>query len=225
MRLLVIEDDAALATGLRRGLLDAGFAVDVASQLAEADALQRINAYDVLLLDLGLPDGDGRAYLAALRAHGIATPVLILTASGTVADRVDGLNTGADDYLPKPFAFQELVARIHALLRRPATAIPPVLAVGDLQCDLGKAEVRCRGRVLELTTKERALLAYLARHRGQLVTRSMLLDHCWDESYDGLSNLVDVHVGRLRRKLESADAGCAIRTVRGAGFVLEQVDR
>jgi DNA-binding response OmpR family regulator len=225
MRLLVVEDDTALATGVRKGLLDAGFAVDVASQLADADRLQRVNGYNLIVLDLGLPDGDGGVFLAQLRARGIATPVLILTARGTLADRVDGLNTGADDYLQKPFAFQELVARIHALLRRPSATVPPVLRVGHLECDPGRADVRCRGRTIELTTKERALLAYLLRHRGQLVTRSMLLDHCWDDSYDGLSNLVDVHVGRLRRKLERAGAGCVIRTVRGAGFVLEQAER
>lgn len=225
MRLLLVEDDAALGSGLRSGLADSGFAVDLASRLADADGLRRVNAYDLIVLDLGLPDGDGGAYLARLRARGVATPVLILTARGTLADRVDGLNGGADDYLQKPFAFPELVARIHALLRRGTTTIPPVLRVGDLECDPGRADVRCRGQRIELTTKERALLAYLLRHRGQLVTRTMLLDHCWDDRYDGLSNLVDVHVGRLRRKLERAGAGCVIRTVRGAGFLLEQAER
>lgn len=225
MKILVVEDDAALATGLRGGLVDAGFAVDVAAQLYDADCSRRVNAYDLIVLDLGLPDGDGREYLVRLRARGVATPVLILTARGTLTDRVDGLNAGADDYLQKPFAFQELVARIHALLRRPTTAIPPILRVGGLECDPGRGEVRCGGRIIELTAKERALLEYLLRHHGQLVTRSMLLDHCWDNSYDGLSNLVDVHVGRLRRKLDRAGAGCVIRTVRGAGFVLEQDER
>ncbi len=225
MKILVVEDDAALAGSLRGGLVDAGFAVDVAPQLADADRARRVNAYDLIVLDLGLPDGDGREYLARLRSRGAATPVLILTARSALTDRVNGLNAGADDYLQKPFALQELVARIHALLRRPTDAIPPVLRLGALECDAGRGEVRCRGRTIELTVKERALLEYLLRHHGQLVTRSMLLEHCWDDNYDGLSNLVDVHVGRLRRKLDRAQAGCVIRTVRGAGFVLEQAQR
>ncbi|MDX2170406.1 MAG: response regulator transcription factor [Deltaproteobacteria bacterium] len=224
MRILVVEDDPALASGLRDGLVDAGFAVDVALQLQDAAAYRRVNLYDLIVLDLGLPDGDGRDFLTRVRERSCATPVLILTARGTLTDRVDGLNAGADDYLQKPFAFAELVARMRALLRRPTAALPPVLRVGSLELDPGRAEVRSRGSMLTLTVKERTLLEYLLCHRGQLVTRTMLLDHCWNDGYDGLSNLVDVHIGRLRRKLEHAETRCTIRTVRGAGFVLSEDD-
>jgi len=223
MKLLVIEDDPSLAQGLRAGLVEAGFAVDVAGRIADAVAACRINAYDLIVLDLGLPDGDGREFLHALRERSTATPVLILTARGTITDRVETLNAGADDYLQKPFAFPELVARIRALLRRPASVLPPILRAGGLEFDPGRGEVRCQGAPINLTVKEAAVLEYLLRCRGQLVTRTMLIEHCWDDSYDGLSNLVDVHIGRLRRKIENAACGCAIRTVRGAGFVFEEL--
>jgi two-component system, OmpR family, response regulator len=222
MKLLIVEDDLALVGGLQSGLVDAGFALDVVHRIEDAECAQRVNQYDLILLDLYLPDGDGRTFLAQLRERGIATPVIILTARGTVADRVDGLNSGADDYMQKPFAFPELVARIRALLRRPASAVPPVLRLGNLEFDAARFEVRGPAVSIKLTAKETALFEYLLRHHGQLVTRTMLLEHCWDSSYDGMSNLVDVHVGRLRRKLEQAGARCAIRTVRGAGFLLEE---
>jgi DNA-binding response OmpR family regulator len=221
MKVLVVEDDAALARGLRSGLLQAGFVVDIAPTLQDVDTLRRVNQYDLVVLDLGLPDGDGRSFLAKLRDSGTPIPVILLTARGTVTDRVEGLNAGADDYLQKPFAFPELVARIRALLRRPPNALPPVIRAGNLEYDAGRREVRSNGRPINLTLKEATLLEYLLRNRGQLVTRTMLLDQCWDDSYEGMSNLVDVHVSRLRRKLDRAGAGCTIRTVRGAGFVLE----
>jgi DNA-binding response OmpR family regulator len=221
MKLLVVEDDMAMASGLRSGLIDAGFALDVVHRLEDAECAQRVNLYDLIVLDLGLPDGDGREFLAELREQGSSIPVVILTARGTVAARVDGLNTGADDYMQKPFAFPELVARIRALLRRPRSVVPTVLRLENLEFDSGRFEVRGNDTPIKLTIKETALLEYLLRHCGRLVTRTMLIDHCWDSSYDGLSNLVDVHIGRLRRKLEQAGARCTIRTVRGAGFLLE----
>jgi DNA-binding response OmpR family regulator len=224
MKLLVIEDDRALGVALRDGLLGAGFAVDVATTLKAAERMQRLNRYDLVVLDLGMPDGDGLDFLDRLRSSATTTPVIVLTARGTVTDRVDGLNAGADDYLAKPFAFPELIARIRALLRRPSSSLPPVLTIANLEYDPAAFVVRCGGRTVKLTVKEVGLLEYLLIHRGQLVTRTMLFEHCWDDTYDGLSNLVDVHISHLRRKLEQAGARCGIRTVRGAGFVFEAAE-
>lgn len=224
MKLLVIEDDQALGRALRSGLSSAGFAVDVATTLGAATKLRRVNRYDLIALDLGMPDGDGIEFLTDLRKSASATPVIVLTARGTVTERVDGLNAGADDYLAKPFALPELVARVRVLLRRPVSSLPPTLTFTNVEYDPAAFVARCDGRLLGLTVKEMALLEYLLTHRDTLVTRTMLLDHCWDDAYDGLSNLVDVHIGHLRRKLETAGARCRIRTVRGAGFVFEETE-
>lgn len=221
VRLLVVEDDLALVAALSEGLRAQGFAVDAARTAGEAAVLLGINPYDVLLLDSGLPDGDGLGVLGMLRERGGSVPVLILTARGSVADRVAGLDAGADDYLQKPFAFPELVARIRALLRSGAPPVHTVLRVGDLELCPGRFTARRRGVPIALTAKEFAVLEYLMRHAGELVTRTMLLEHCWDESYDGLSNLVDVYVSRLRRKLDLPGTAPLLHTVRGAGFVLE----
>jgi DNA-binding response OmpR family regulator len=225
MRLLVVEDDSTLAASLKSGLADAGFAVDLADTCGHAEELLHINHYDTVILDLGLPDRDGGELLAMIRRSEMPLPVLILTARGTVTDRIAGLDAGADDYLQKPFAFAELIARVRALLRRPNAAPAPVLQLGNLQFDRSRMEARVDGAPVHLTIKELALLEYFLVQKGQLVTRTMLLDHCWDDTYDGVSNLVDVHVGRLRRKLEQAGATCAIGTVRGAGFLLEEVPK
>lgn len=218
----MIEDDAALGGGLRSGLASVGFAVDVAGTVAAAGTLLRLNRYEIVLLDLGMPDGDGIEFLRSLRESGNSTPVIVLTARRTVTERVDGLNAGADDYLAKPFALPELIARIRALLRRPSASIDLKHVFGNVEYDPAAFVARCGGALLDLTVKEMALLEYLLTHRNTLVTRTMLLDHCWDDAYDGLSNLVDVHISHLRRKLEKAGARCRIRTVRGAGFVFEE---
>jgi two-component system copper resistance phosphate regulon response regulator CusR len=225
MRLLLVEDDDSLAKALRRGLAAKGFAVDHADSAEVASVLVDENPYDLVVLDLALPGADGLSFLATLRARRSAVPVLILTARGSVEDRVKGLDHGADDYLRKPFAFSELVARIHALLRRGESLAPSVLRVGDVELDTRRFEVRNAGTLVMLTAKEFAILEYLLRHAGELVTRSMLLEHCWDESYEGLSNLVDVHVSRLRRKLESAGAAAPLRSIRGAGYVFGETAR
>ncbi|HZP42106.1 MAG TPA: response regulator transcription factor [Candidatus Binatia bacterium] len=220
MRLLIVEDDLSLVAALRTGLGAAGYAVDAASSAADARALLATNGYDLLVLDLGLPDGEGLDLIRALRARTDDVPVLVLTARGSLSDRVEGLDAGADDYLQKPFAFPELLARLRALLRRGTIVAPAVLRVADLELDPARFEVRRGGVPVALTVKEFSILHYFMRHAGELVTRSMLLEHCWDESYDGLSNLVDVHVSRVRRKLEAAGGPPLLHTVRGAGFVL-----
>ena len=225
MRLLVIEDDRALAAALRDGLTAQGFAVDLGTRVADARQALSLASYDGMVLDLGLPDEDGLPFLREMRQRNDIMPVLVLTARGEVSDRVAGLNAGADDYVQKPFAFPELIARVRALLRRGGQVVPPVLRVGDLELDAGRFRAT-RGDVpIPLTPKEFAILEYFMRHAGQLVTRTMLLDQCWDASYEGVSNLVDVHVGRVRRKLEVAGGAPLLHTIRGAGFVLDEQPR
>jgi len=220
MRLLVVEDDRALVAALYDGLSAQGFAVDCVDSAERALDAFGINPYDLLVLDLGLPGSDGLSLLRRLRERQDPIPVLILTARGGVSDRVAGLDGGADDYVQKPFAFPELVARIRALLRRGIPVAATVFSIEDLELDPVRFEVRRGGVPVVLTAKEFAILEYFMRHAGELVTRTMLLEHCWDESYDGLSNLVDVHVSRLRRKLEGNGRTPLLHTIRGAGFIL-----
>lgn len=220
MRLLVVEDERDLARHLRRGLEEAAWTVDVSERVDDAWQRLRETSYDLVLLDLGLPDQDGGELLRRLRAAGRSTPVLILTARGAVDDRIAGLNAGADDYLSKPFVFGELLARINALHRRGHQRGLVALQVGDLDLDVLRRQARRGGRRIELTAREFALLEFLMRHAGEVVTRSMLADHVWGERYDSLSNLIEVFVNRLRRKLEADGAPRLLHTVRGAGYVL-----
>ena len=219
MRVLLVEDDDALVAALIDGFSAAGMAVDHAASGERALDLLGLAAYDVLVLDLGLPGIDGCRLTRALRERGIAVPILMLTARASVEDRVEGLDAGADDYLPKPFAFPELLARMRALTRRGDAVVPTVLRVGEVELDPARFTVRRSGERVPLTTKEFAILEYLMRHTGELVTRSALLESCWDESYEGVSNLVDVHVSRLRRKLDLGTRP-VLQTIRGAGFIL-----
>jgi len=225
MRLLVVEDDTALIRALRDGLTAQGFAVDAVSRADEARRQLRLDPYDCVLLDLGLPDEDGVDLLRSVRAEGVPVPVLVLTARGGLDDRVAGLDAGADDYLLKPFALPELLARIRALVRRGGTVAPTILRVADLELDPGRFRVKRAGTVISLTAKEFAILECLMRHAGHLVTRTMLLEQCWDQSYDGLSNLVDVHVSRVRRKLDAAGGPPLLHTIRGAGFIMDEQPR
>jgi DNA-binding response OmpR family regulator len=221
MRLLVVEDDPGLVSALRDGLTARGFAVDHAASVERALDLIGVNFYDLVTLDLGLPGTDGLALLRTLRAKKNPVPVLVLTARGDVSDRVAGLDAGADDYVQKPFAFAELLARIRALLRRSGPVAPPApLRVADLELDASRFTVRRAGAALSLTAKEFSILEYFMLHVEELVTRSMLLEHCWDESYEGLSNLVDVHVSRVRRKVDVPGRPPLFHTIRGAGFIL-----
>ena len=222
MRLLVVEDEQTLARYLRRGLEEAAWTVDVTGTVEDAWRLCLLNPYDLLVLDLGLPGADGDELLRRVREAGMDTPVLILTARGSVEDRVAGLNAGADDYLSKPFAFSELVARVHALLRRGHEQRSAALRLGDLQLDRLTRQARRGTRSIELTAREFSVLEYLLRHAGEVVTRTMLAEHVWGDHYDSLSNLIEVFVNRLRKKLEADGAPRLLHTVRGAGYVLRE---
>ena len=220
MRVLVVEDDAKLASVLRQGLKEQGFAVDVAGDGAVGLKLASATDYDAVLLDLMLPGQDGLDVLRELRRQGKAMPVLILTARSAVDDRVEGLDLGADDYLSKPFDLKELFARLRAILRRPPVEPSTILRVADLELDSARREVRRQGTRIELTTKEFTLLEYLMRKKGMVVTRAMILDHVWDMDYHGGSNLVEVYINYLRRKIDQDFEPKLIHTVRGAGYVL-----
>jgi heavy metal response regulator len=220
MRILVVEDEEAIAAFLRQGLTEAGYAVDLAVDGAEALHWAAIAAYDAILLDVMLPEQDGLAVCAELRRRGVRTPVLMLTARDTIGDRVHGLDSGADDYLVKPFAFVELLARIRALLRREPALKGTVLQVADLTLDSVSREVRRGGRVITLTTKEYSLLEFLMRHPNQSLTRATIAEHVWDYDFDSLTNIIDVHVFALRRKLDDGHEVKLLHTVRGVGYRL-----
>ena len=222
MRLLVVEDERTLAGYLRRGLEEAAWTVDLSETVEEAWRLLLLNPYDLVVLDLGLPGTDGGALLRRVREAGMDIPVLILTARGSVEDRVAGLDAGADDYLSKPFAFSELVARIRALSRRERAPRSATLRVGDLELDVLARQARRGQRAIDLTAREFSILEYLMRHAGEVVTRTMLAEHVWGDHYDSLSNLIEVFVNRLRKKLEADGGARLLHTVRGAGYVVRE---
>jgi DNA-binding response OmpR family regulator len=224
MRILVVEDEAQAAALLAKGLREESYAVDVAGHGLAALEQASVNDYDLFILDVMLPGMSGIEICRRLRDAGATTPVLILTARGGVDDRVEGLDAGADDYLAKPFYFPELLARVRALLRRGPALAPAVLTVGDLAIDTGARRVERAGRVIQLTTKEYALIEYLARRAGDVVTRSEIAEHVWDDSYDPLSNLIEVYVQRLRRKVDDPFPHKLIQTRRGAGYALSAGD-
>ena len=220
MRLLVVEDDRALAGVLKRALVEDGYAVDVEGTVAGAERSIAINDYTLIVLDLGLPDGDGGDLCRRLRAQGNDAHILMLTARDARRDRIDGLDSGADDYVTKPFDFEEFSARIRALLRRPRGARATVLQAGGIVLDPATRSVTRAGIRVPLTTREFSLLRYLMTRAGDVVEKADLLEQVWDAHYDGLSNVVEVHIANLRRKLDLPGNPAPIETVRGAGYRL-----
>jgi two-component system, OmpR family, response regulator len=216
MRLLLVEDEARLASVVRRGLLEHAYAVDVATTSAEALALATSNEYDAIILDRRLPDGDGAQVAAELRRNGQRTPVLMLTARDTIDERVEGLDLGADDYLVKPFAFPELAARVRALVRRQMPERPPVLTAGKITLDPAAHTATYAGSPIKVAPREFAILEYLMRRKGDVVTRGAIEEHCWDGDYDSFSNVIDVYVARLRQL--TGGKRSPIETVRGVGY-------
>jgi two-component system OmpR family response regulator len=224
MRVLVVEDDPGMADVLARGMRESGFAVDVTSNGQDGLWLAADIEYDIVVLDIGLPDVDGLHVLARLRAAKRWMPVLLLTARDAVDDRVIGLDGGADDYLTKPFAFPELLARIRALVRRGPRERSNVLVVGDLELDPAAREVRRAGTPVPLTSKEFALLECFMLAPGEVLTRTHLIEHVWDVAFDADSNVVDVYVGYLRAKIDRQFGRNTLQTVRGSGYVLRDED-
>ncbi len=220
MRVLVVDDDRHLNGIVKRGLLEESYAVDVAYDGEEGCYLAEINPYDLIILDIMMPKKDGIQVCVELRSKGINSAVLMLTAKDAVEDRVKGLDAGADDYLVKPFAFSELLARVRALLRREASSKSPEIKLGELTLNTLTREVIRGSRMVELTTKEYVILEYFMRHPNMVVTRTILEEHAWDYDFDSVSNLVDVYIRRIRRKLDDNDQ-VLIQTVRGAGYRLK----
>jgi DNA-binding response OmpR family regulator len=220
IRILIIEDEAKLASAVKQGLVEDGFAAEIAASAEEAEPIIARGALDLIVLDLGLPGKSGLDLLREMRAAGNQTPVLILTARGSLDERVTGLDSGGDDYLAKPFAFAELVARIKALGRRPRTPVSPILKVGDLEFDTVKRRAKIGEHNLNLSPKEKMLLELLMRNAGQVVTRDMIAETVWDSNYNSLTNLIEVFVNRLRQKIDPRADRSLIVTVRGVGYTM-----
>jgi DNA-binding response OmpR family regulator len=223
MRILVVEDEKRIADFLSRGLESAGYAVDVAHTGESAVDMVHTTEYDLVILDLGLPDTDGLSVLRKIRNRKVIPPVLILSARDSVDDRVKGLEQGADDYLVKPFAFVELLARVRVLLRR-GQPTPEKLQVGDLSLDCIRRRVTRNNESIELAPKEFSILEYMMRNRGRPLSRTMIVEHVWDMDYDGLTNIVDVYIRHLRSKIDDKWPTKMLRTVRGIGYMLDLPD-
>jgi two-component system OmpR family response regulator len=220
MRILVVEDDSKAARFLKQGLEEEGHVVDVAADGEEGAQLGHVNQYDLIVLDIQLPKKDGLELSRELRREGVETPILMLTGRDSTQDIVRGLDAGADDYLTKPFAFDELLARLRAVTRRQGTGIAGTLRYEDLEIDRLKGVVTRGNRLVDLSPREFRLLEYFMLHPGELVTRTMLLQKVWHMSFDPETNVVDAHISNLRRKLEEGGQGRLIHTVRGAGYML-----
>ena len=223
MRALLIEDDSTVCSYITKGLKEQGYFVDMANDGQEGLNKANSEAYDVMVIDRMLPNLDGLSILKSVRAAGNNTPVIVLSALGEVDDRVKGLKAGGDDYLVKPFAFSELMARIEAVVRRTefSTEIVTELSVGDLYMDLLSRKVTRTGQKIDLQSREFKLLEYLVRNQGQVVTRTMLLENVWNYHFDPQTNVIDVHISRLRSKIDKDFDSPLIRTVRGAGYIIE----
>ena len=221
MRILVVEDEKKVASFIKKGLEEEGYAVDVAADGEEGLAMALTRVHDLIILDIRLPRMDGLCVLQAIRQDGMTAPVLLLTVRATIEDKVLGLDAGADDYLTKPFAFQELVARVRALLRRRLEVEPTVLRIGDLTLDPARRTVSRGGEKIDLTPREFALLDYFMRNPGRVLTRTMITEHVWDYSFDTSTNVIDVYVNYLRRKIDAGRTPKLLHTVRGVGYVLK----
>ncbi len=221
MRLLVVEDEQKVASFIQQGLTEEGHAVDLApdGDMGLAMALDRV--HDLIVLDISLPKKDGIDVLKTVRQAGIKTPILLLTVRANIEDKVLGLDAGADDYLTKPFAFEELVARIRALLRRRSDAAPPLLQVADITLDPARRTVTRDGEPIELTPREFTLLDYFMRNPGRVLTRTMIAEHVWDYNFDTSTNVIDVYINYLRKKIDTDREPKLLRTVRGVGYVLQ----
>ncbi len=224
MRILVVEDERKVASFIRKGLMEELYVVDVAHDGEEGIKLASENDYDAIILDVMLPRKDGFHVLKDIRAAGNVTPVLMLTARGSMQDRVTGLDLGADDYLPKPFHFEELAARVRSLLRRAGTEKSTTLTCGDLSLDTVTHRAYRATKEIELTTKEYSLLEYLMRNKNRVLSRSLITQHVWSYSFDTESNIIDVYVKRLRKKITDDSEQLLIRSVRGVGYIMREPD-
>lgn len=225
MRILIVEDEVKIANALKKGLEQESFAVDAVHNAEDGFGMIAVNSYDLIILDRMLPDHDGMDVLKAIRAKEIHAPVIFLTARDQINQRVEGLNAGADDYLVKPFAFEELLARIRALLRRPKVKLEEVLRHEDLELDLSHFNVRRSGQLISLTTKEFALLEYMVRHQGRVLTKDAIINHVWDYDADVLPNTVEVYIGYLRNKIDKPfpNASKLIHTRHGFGYIFGKI--
>jgi two-component system copper resistance phosphate regulon response regulator CusR len=220
MRILLVEDEPSAAHMLAKGLREQSYAVDIAADGEAAVYQASVNDYDLIILDVMLPHKDGVEVCRELRAEGLTVPILMLTARDAIQDRIAGLDTGADDYLIKPFDFHELLARLRALLRRGPALRPEIVEIADLSVDMRARQVKRSGHQIELTAKEYALLEYLARRAGEVVGRAEIAEHVWEENFDPFSNLIEVYMQRLRRKIDEGYALKLLRTRRGEGYML-----
>lgn len=223
MRILVVEDDSRISAFVVKGLRENSYAVDIASDGDEATYMASINNYDLFILDINLPKKDGFEVCGEIRESGNTKPILMLTARDAIDDRISGLDTGADDYLTKPFEFRELLARLRALLRRQSEIRAPKITVADLEIDTISQNVRRGGKHIDLTSKEYSLIEFLAINRGKVVGREEISEHVWDDTFDPFSNLIEVYIKRLRNKLDDGFTLQLIHTRRGSGYILDDV--